>query len=91
MGAADSSDMGVDFSQGVAIAPLADGAMLRGHVGDEAALLVRRGAELFAIGATCTHYGGPLAEGLWSARRSAAPGIMPVSACAAARCCARQR
>ena len=64
MGTANSSDKGVDFTRGVAIASLADGAMLRGHVGDEPALLVRRGAELFAIGATCTHYGGPLAEGL---------------------------
>jgi len=38
--------------------------MLAGHVGDDAVLLVRRGKEFFAIGATCTHYGGPLAEGL---------------------------
>jgi NADPH-dependent 2,4-dienoyl-CoA reductase/sulfur reductase-like enzyme/nitrite reductase/ring-hydroxylating ferredoxin subunit len=27
-------------------------------------LLARRGDELFAIGSTCSHYGGPLAEGL---------------------------
>ena len=27
-------------------------------------LLARSGEEIFAIGATCTHYGGPLAEGL---------------------------
>ncbi|MDV3256416.1 MAG: FAD-dependent oxidoreductase [Sphingomonas sp.] len=38
--------------------------MLSGHVGDEAVLLVRRGTEYFAIGAACTHYGGPIAEGL---------------------------
>src|ERR1041385_9008083 len=43
---------------------LADGEMLVGHVGEDAVLLARRGTELFAIGATCTHYGGPLGEGL---------------------------
>ena len=53
-----------DFRQGVAIAELADGAMLRGHVDNAPALLVRRGGDFLAIGATCTHYGGPLAEGL---------------------------
>jgi len=55
---------GADLTQGVAADSLADGRMLAGHVGDEAVLLVRRGTEFFAISATCTHYGGPLAEGL---------------------------
>ena len=41
-----------------------DGGKLAGHVGEEAVLLVRRGADIFAIGAQCTHYNGPLAEGL---------------------------
>ncbi len=55
---------GPDLSQGVAVSDLADGAMLLGHVGDEEVLLARHGAELFAVGAHCSHYHGPLAEGL---------------------------
>src|SRR5437660_532014 len=55
---------GPDLTQGVALNDVSDGGMLGGHVGDEAVLLARRGDEFFAIGATCSHYGGPLAEGL---------------------------
>src|SRR6516162_541663 len=53
-----------DLTNGIPEGDLADGAMLVGQVGDEAVLLARRGQEIFAIGATCTHYGGPLGEGL---------------------------
>lgn len=53
-----------DFSSGVALADLADGHMLAGKVGGDDVLLIRRGESFFAIGATCTHYHGPLAEGL---------------------------
>ncbi len=38
--------------------------MLLGHAFGEPVLVARRGEELFAMGATCTHYGGPLAKGL---------------------------
>ncbi|WP_256753395.1 FAD-dependent oxidoreductase [Mesorhizobium sp. Mes31] len=55
---------GPDLAQGIAFSDLADGGKLIGHCGDEQVLLVRRGAEVFAIGATCTHYGGPLVDGL---------------------------
>jgi apoptosis-inducing factor 3 len=55
---------GPDLSQGIAFDELPDGGMLVGHAGDEQILLVRRGRELFAVGAQCTHYQGPLAEGL---------------------------
>lgn len=55
---------GPDLTLGVAIDTIGDGTMLRGHVGDDAVLLARRGDEFFAVGATCTHYGGPLADGL---------------------------
>jgi apoptosis-inducing factor 3 len=64
MSTAPSESTGPDLTQGVSIATLADGAMLAGHVGDDAVLLARRGNAFFAIGATCTHYSGPLADGL---------------------------
>jgi NADPH-dependent 2,4-dienoyl-CoA reductase/sulfur reductase-like enzyme/nitrite reductase/ring-hydroxylating ferredoxin subunit len=54
---------GPDLSQGVALSDFS-GATLLGHVGDEDVVLVRSGSETFAIGAHCSHYHGPLAEGL---------------------------
>jgi NADPH-dependent 2,4-dienoyl-CoA reductase/sulfur reductase-like enzyme/nitrite reductase/ring-hydroxylating ferredoxin subunit len=56
---------GPDLGKGVATADLADGKMLVGHFQGEAVLLARRGDAVFAVGATCTHYGGQLAEGLF--------------------------
>ena len=64
MGAEQTDLSGPDLRQGVPLARLDDGEMMVGHVHGEAVLLARRGDEVFAIGATCTHYGGPLAEGL---------------------------
>jgi NADPH-dependent 2,4-dienoyl-CoA reductase/sulfur reductase-like enzyme/nitrite reductase/ring-hydroxylating ferredoxin subunit len=55
---------GPDLAAGVAVAEIADGAMLLGHAQGEPVLLARRGGEIFAIGATCTHYGAPLEQGL---------------------------
>jgi NADPH-dependent 2,4-dienoyl-CoA reductase/sulfur reductase-like enzyme/nitrite reductase/ring-hydroxylating ferredoxin subunit len=54
---------GPDLSKGVAPSDF-PGQMLLGHVGDDAVLLVRSGSDIFAIGAQCSHYHGPLAEGL---------------------------
>ncbi|MBE0548476.1 MAG: FAD-dependent oxidoreductase [Rubrivivax sp.] len=59
-----AQDKGPDLTQGVVTEALADGSMLAGHVGEDAVLLARRGDEYFAIGAECSHYHGPLAEGL---------------------------
>jgi NADPH-dependent 2,4-dienoyl-CoA reductase/sulfur reductase-like enzyme/nitrite reductase/ring-hydroxylating ferredoxin subunit len=55
---------GPDLAQGVPISEIADGAMVMGHVNGEPVVLARRGPELFAFDAFCTHYGAPLAEGL---------------------------
>jgi len=64
MSSQDQQLSGPDLKEGIAATELSDGGMLLGHADGEAILLVKRGAELFAIGATCTHYNGPLAEGL---------------------------
>jgi NADPH-dependent 2,4-dienoyl-CoA reductase/sulfur reductase-like enzyme/nitrite reductase/ring-hydroxylating ferredoxin subunit len=64
MSAAESKPTGPDLARGISADDLLDGGMLAGHVGEEAVLLARRGNDFFAIGATCSHYGGPLAEGL---------------------------
>ncbi len=55
---------GPDFEKGCNIDELRDGEMLLGHAFGEAILAARSGEEIFAVGATCTHYGGPLAKGL---------------------------
>jgi NADPH-dependent 2,4-dienoyl-CoA reductase/sulfur reductase-like enzyme/nitrite reductase/ring-hydroxylating ferredoxin subunit len=56
--------IGPDLTKGIAAAELADGGRLLGRVGDDQVLLVRRGAEVFAVAAQCTHYSGPLVDGL---------------------------
>ncbi|CAN5228763.1 FAD-dependent oxidoreductase [soil metagenome] len=55
---------GPDLTKGVDLSTLPDGTMLLEHASGEPVLLARRGHELFAIGAVCTHYGAPLNEGL---------------------------
>src|SRR5688572_1144505 len=57
---------GPDLAEGVPAASLPNGGMISGHVGKELVLLVRLGEEVFAIGSKCTHYGGPLGEGVVS-------------------------
>ena len=54
---------GPDLAQGIPIADLAEGGMVLGQVAGEAVVLARSGGALFAIGAECSHYHGPLAEG----------------------------
>jgi apoptosis-inducing factor 3 len=51
-------------STGIPLSELPDGGSHLTRVGDDDVVIVRRGDELFAVGAHCTHYKGPLAEGL---------------------------
>jgi apoptosis-inducing factor 3 len=53
-----------DLREGIRVSELAEGGMITGNVGEETVLLVRRGDEIFAVEAFCTHYHGPLADGI---------------------------
>ncbi|MGC4084196.1 MAG: FAD-dependent oxidoreductase [Vicinamibacterales bacterium] len=56
--------MSVDLTLGVHVDLLRDRSITSGHVGDKEVALVRIGDRFFAVGAHCTHYHGPLADGL---------------------------
>jgi len=64
MGGQQGELKGPNLREGIALSELAEGTATLGHADGEAVIVVRRGKEVFAIGATCTHYGGPLAEGV---------------------------
>ncbi len=53
-----------DLSGGLASAAVAEGAMVVGRLGEDEVLIARADGKVFAIGATCSHYHGPLGEGL---------------------------
>ncbi len=59
----DKKPGGPDLTKGVSLTEFRDGKLL-GHVGEEDVLLVQTGSEIFAIEPACSHYHGPLAEGL---------------------------
>jgi NADPH-dependent 2,4-dienoyl-CoA reductase/sulfur reductase-like enzyme/nitrite reductase/ring-hydroxylating ferredoxin subunit len=64
MAGSDTKLTGPDLAEGVAANLLQPGGKLLGHANGEAVLLARIGDDFAAIGATCSHYGGPLAEGV---------------------------
>src|SRR5882724_2352320 len=53
-----------DLTVGLVASSVASGGALLGCVGEDDVLLARAGDRFFAVGAHCTHYKGPLAEGL---------------------------
>ncbi|HEU4828572.1 MAG TPA: FAD-dependent oxidoreductase [Gemmatimonadales bacterium] len=55
---------GPDLKEGIAAADVLEGKPLLGHADGEPVIVTRVGTDVFAVGAKCTHYGGPLAEGL---------------------------
>jgi apoptosis-inducing factor 3 len=55
---------GPDLRKGIPIALLEEKGCVLGHAGGEPVLLVKSESGIHAIAAKCSHYGGPLAEGL---------------------------
>ena len=53
-----------DFRSGYPLAQLVEGQAVTGTVGEDDVILARKGDEVFAVSAWCSHYHGPLAEGL---------------------------
>ncbi|MGA3318613.1 MAG: Rieske 2Fe-2S domain-containing protein [Candidatus Korobacteraceae bacterium] len=51
-----------DLRAGFPVDNLPDDGMILGQVEGEDVILARCGEELFAVGASCTHYHGPLAD-----------------------------
>src|SRR5262249_9527732 len=62
--AESKSDNAPDLTRGISVADLEKTGKLVGKVGDAEVLVVKQGSECFPIGAHCTHYKGPLVDGL---------------------------
>jgi nitrite reductase/ring-hydroxylating ferredoxin subunit len=60
---AASTDDARDATQGIPVADLTHD-IVKARVEGEDVLIVKRNSDIFAIGAHCTHYHGPLAQGL---------------------------
>src|SRR5579883_3113694 len=56
--------VGPDFAAGFAVEGMRDAEPVAGRVGEVPAVLVKRGTRFYLVGAECTHYHAPLAEGL---------------------------
>lgn len=64
MASHENQETGPDLTAGIPLTAFGDGNLLQGHVGKKAVVLARVGDEVLAVGATCTHYSGPLAKGI---------------------------
>ena len=56
---------GPNLAEGVLASDIPAGGMLAGRVGNEGVLLLKMGDSFHAIGSSCTHYHGPLSEGVF--------------------------
>lgn len=63
----------LDFAAGVARGQLPENVPVAGRVGDEKVVAVRQADRVYVVGATCSHYGAPLAKGRVDGERIVCP------------------
>ncbi len=64
---------GPDLRAGIPLQALKDGEPVFGHVEDAPVFLIRQGEDVAAFNAKCTHYGGPLGDGVVEGRTLRCP------------------
>jgi NADPH-dependent 2,4-dienoyl-CoA reductase/sulfur reductase-like enzyme/nitrite reductase/ring-hydroxylating ferredoxin subunit len=57
-------DKGPDLTKGLPRSDIPADGVVGGHVGDDVVILARHGDEIVAVAGACTHYSGPLKQGL---------------------------
>jgi NADPH-dependent 2,4-dienoyl-CoA reductase/sulfur reductase-like enzyme/nitrite reductase/ring-hydroxylating ferredoxin subunit len=67
------ADKGPDLTQGIDAASVPADGMFAGHVGDDPVVLARVEGAIVAVAGACTHYGGPLKDGLRVGRTVTCP------------------
>ncbi|MDQ3997861.1 MAG: FAD-dependent oxidoreductase, partial [Gemmatimonadota bacterium] len=60
----DATLSGPDLAAGVNVSDVPNEGILLGHAHGESVVLARSDGEIFAVGAQCSHYSGPLAAGI---------------------------
>jgi NADPH-dependent 2,4-dienoyl-CoA reductase/sulfur reductase-like enzyme/nitrite reductase/ring-hydroxylating ferredoxin subunit len=60
----DAKLTGPDLSAGIEFSKLPENVPVLGHAQGVPVILVRKGSAVHALGATCSHYSGPLGEGI---------------------------
>jgi len=66
MSDADDALSGPDLGvEGAALADIPEGGTLVGHFEGSSVVLIRKGGSVHGVGGKCTHYGGPLGQGLF--------------------------
>jgi NADPH-dependent 2,4-dienoyl-CoA reductase/sulfur reductase-like enzyme/nitrite reductase/ring-hydroxylating ferredoxin subunit len=72
-GSSQDEDKGPDLAEGIDAASIGADGLFAGHVGDDPVVLARVEGAIVAVGGACSHYSGPLRDGLRVGRTVTCP------------------